>query len=89
MNEHRIPRDRPDPTEEAFKIHELETGKSFPIRKATDEQLAKHLIAANQQHQQLTSQAMQMIGMAVNAAKASAVIAYEIERRSKTIVLLQ
>jgi hypothetical protein len=89
MSEHKIPRDRQAASNpEGFVIHELETRQSFPVREATDAQLAKHLIAANQQHEQFTHQAMQLIGMAVNAAKASAVIAYEIDRRARTIAVV-
>ena len=90
MSEHRIPRDqlRPDGPQERFIIHEVETGKSFAVREATDAQLAKHYESANQQHQQITLQVMQLLGQATNAAKASAVIAYEIDRRARTIAVV-
>lgn len=69
-------------------MHETDTGRSFPIREATDEQLAKHLAAANQQHGQLVQKALKMIGEATNAAKAAACIAYEIDRRARTIAIV-
>jgi hypothetical protein len=86
MSESRLPRNPPPIPQEAFVIREVDTGKSFTIREATDEQLAKHLENANQMHQDLTRQAIQMIGQSVNVAKAAAVLSYEIERRSKQII---
>jgi hypothetical protein len=86
MSEHKILRDQPSPaSSEGFVINEPATGKSYPIREATDEQLSKHLAEANQAHMEFTRQAMLLIGQSVNAAKASAIMAYELERRQKTI----
>ena len=86
MSEHRIPRDQIPPPEEVFIIREAATGKSFSVREATDEQLAHHLQDANQVHLQLTKAAMMKIGEAVNAAKVAAVLSYEIDRRSRTLI---
>jgi hypothetical protein len=86
MSESKIPREPLNHAlQEAFVVHEAATGRSFPIRECTDEQLAKNLMDANEQHKQLMMQAMQMIGQALNAGKASAIIAYEIDRRQRTI----
>ena len=86
MSEHKLSRE-PRAPQEAFLIHEAATGKSIVIREATDEQLARHLNEANSQHQQLMMQAMSTIGQALNAGKASAIIAYEIDRRQRSITI--
>lgn len=83
MSEHRLPRDLPPVDREGFQVHEVDTGKSFPIREATNEQLAKHLQNANEMHQNLVKQVMIILGQATNAAKASACISYEIDRRKR------
>lgn len=89
MSESRLPRNPPPQPEEGFVVREVATGQSFAIRDLTDEQLAKHAGQANEAHQALTVQAMTLLGQATNAAKASAVLAFEIERRSKTLIRLQ
>lgn len=88
MNEHRLPREAP-PENEGFVVFEPATGKRLPIRECTDEQLVRHLALANEAHMALTKQVMMTMGNAVNAGKASAIIAYEIERRSKILIRLQ
>jgi len=72
---------------EGFQMHEAATGKSTPIREATDEQLAKNFADANKQHEVLVRQVLELFGHATNAAKAAAVIGYEIDRRSRTLTI--
>jgi hypothetical protein len=86
MGESRLPRDPPS-NPDTFLIHEGATGKTFPIREASDEQLARHAADAITQHQQFVRESFRLIGEATNAAKAHAVIAYEIDRRKRTITL--
>lgn len=88
MSEHKLNREPPSGPRENFMIHEGDTGKSYPIRECTDEQLAKHFQIANQQHQKLIEQAIHCIGQGTNAAKAAAIIAYEIDRRQRSITIV-
>ncbi len=72
---------------ELFTFNDSVAGKTFTVREASDEQLTKLLLSVEEQTQQVyqrfheVQQAiMQSIGMA-------AAIRFEIERRSKSIVI--
>jgi hypothetical protein len=84
MSEHHLPRNPPS-TQEAFVAYETSTGKSFPIRECTDEQLEKHLQEARKQAAEIMQEALRLIGVSGNASKAAAIIAYEIDRRARTL----
>ena len=72
---------------EAFAITESATGKSCPIRDLTDEQLTKHLTTVQDQHKAATQHVLQALETVTQLAQVAAVLGYEIDRRSRSIII--
>ena len=84
MSEHRLPRDPRALNPEVFQCHEAATGKSLPMREATDEQLAKFIADAEGQAAKFMTEALKLIGLSGNCGKAASCMQYELDRRKRT-----
>jgi hypothetical protein len=76
-----------DSNSETFVINDPEVAKTFVIRELTEAQLERYALNAEQSHVVLTRQAMNLLGQAVEAAKAAALFRYEQDRRRRTVTL--
>jgi hypothetical protein len=77
------------PNAKKFLINDLVAGKSIPIRMADDALLKNALPTFQQEHAQLTAQALQLLDKVNRAAEVCAAVAYEIDRRSRTFEIVQ
>ena len=87
MGEHKLDRQPSAGQPEEFQVNDQEIGKTFAIRDLTDEQLARYAANADAAAQSLIHQAMALVGQHVAAAKASAILHYEQDRRRRSITL--
>ena len=87
MGEHKFPPREPPQEPEAWAINDAEVGKTFPIRDCTDEQLQRYFAIASQSHMNNGRQAIALIGASVEDAKRMGAIAFEIDRRKRSIAI--
>jgi hypothetical protein len=88
MGEHKLPRLAPAPApDEVFQINDPEVGKVFAVRALTDAQLEHYHAKAAGDNKQMTMQAMQCLGIATKAAEMAAILAFEKDRRKRSIVI--
>ena len=80
MGEHKLPR-------EPFTAHHP-SGIDKPIRELTDDELAEAIEGAKSIKHQLKMQFAGLLSQVLNAERAEALFAYEIDRRAKSITVV-
>ena len=72
---------------ELFTFNDSSVGKTFTVREATDEQLKKLLTNVEDQGQQMLEKFVELQQAVMQAHGMAAAIRYEMERRSKSIII--
>jgi hypothetical protein len=85
MSEHHLPRQ--PRSDEVFGFQEAATGKFHAIRECTDEQLVRYLREAQHDHKLAANQVLQALNQAEVFLKIVTGIAYEIDRRQRSITI--
>jgi hypothetical protein len=77
------------PNAEKFCINDPVNKRSFPMRDATDEELALHLANAQQQHARAMNVVAQALQACMDLQAACSSMAYEIDRRARSFTIVQ
>jgi hypothetical protein len=89
MSEHKILRDQGPSNPEVFIVNEPDLGRTFPIREATDQQLAKHLQINQAAQAQTRNQVLVLLNQYTEITRGVAIIEYEIDRRARTLSIVR